>query len=197
MKKIEVKPLNLELVSKSPVLEIKYDKLNERLVFDVDQQELNHKNLQGTGGDPHPQYLDMVRHRGMDHTFLVEYFDKFYLHTHQKPIQYFFERYDVAIEPGCFAYTILPSEGMHISGLIVASRKQPVRLTLDIRYNGQSLLMGPITEQGSTFNVNGSYIHEYDCPDLTILNEMGGGLLEVIVVDAEDVDDLLFRIEFK
>lgn len=196
MKKIEVKPLNLEIVTKSPVLDIRYDKLNEKLVFDIDQQELNHKYLQGTGGDPHPQYLDMIRHRGMDHTFLIEHFDKLYLHSHEASIKYFFERYDVNIEPGCFGYTILPCCTLELTDVVISSRKAPTNLVIDVRYNNQSLLLSPITEAGSIMNFNGVELYEYSIPDITTkLN--GAGLLEVIVIEAEDVGDLLFRIEFK
>lgn len=195
MKKIDIKPLNLEIVSKTPVLDIRYDKLNERLIFDIDQQELNHKNLQGTGGDPHPQYLDMIRHQGMDHEFLTEYLDKRYIHSHDISVKYFFERYDVNIEPGCFGYTILPDGDLKISNLVIATRSEPSKLKLDILYDGTSIFTVPV-EDIKFYTSGKSRIYKGNVMD-TIVAVTGSGLLEVVILEAEDVNDLFFRIEFK
>lgn len=197
MKKIEVKPLNLELVSKTPILDIKYDKSNGRLIFDIDQQEINHKYLQGTGGDPHPQYLDMIRHRGMDHEFLTEHFDKRYLHSHDKPIKYFYEHYDVNIEPGCFGYTILPGGNLENPSLVIATRSEPSKLKLDILYNGTSIFCEPVTDMEFYTSTYGKTRIYKGNPTNTDYGFVGFGLLEVIILEAEDVNDLFFRIEFK
>lgn len=197
MKKIDIKPLNLEIVTKTPVIDIRYDKSNERLIFDIDQQELNHKYLQGTGGDPHPQYLDMIRHRGMDHEFLTEYLDKRYIHSHDTPIKYFFERYDVNIEPGCFGYTILPGGDLEISNLVIATRSEPSKLKLDILYNGTSIFAVPVEDMEFYVSSYGkSRIYKGNVMD-TDAAVTGFGLLEVVILEAEDVNDLFFRIEFR
>lgn len=193
MKKIDIKPLNLEIVTKTPVIDIRYDKSNERLIFDIDQQELNHKYLQGTGGDPHPQYLDMIRHRGMDHEFITEYLDKRYIHSHDTPIKYFFERYDVNIEPGCFGYTILPGGELEISNLVIATKSEPSKLKLDILYNGTSIFTVPVEDMEF---YSGYKIYRGNVMD-TDAAVTGFGLLEVVILEAEDVNDLFFRIEFR
>lgn len=190
MKKVEIKPLDLEIESQSPALSLKYDKQRKRLILAIDQTELSHTPLKDTGGDPHPQYLDMIRHRAMDHSSFAE--------PRVVEIQkgsYFFERYDDTINVGCMGYTVPPVGEWEIKNILVATKENPSKLKYDILFQGTSIFTNPIEDAEFLQSTYGrSKILKAHVPshDAAIV---GPGLLEVMILEAEDVTDLLVRIE--
>lgn len=197
MKRIQI-PLNEELTiqSNSPVISVKYDKNSKRVILDIDQQELSHKYLKDTGGDPHPQYLDMIRHKAMDHQYILDETDERYLPKYLNHIKYFFERFDVGIEPGLFGYTVPPVGNFEISNIVVATRSLPDGLKFDILFQGVSIFTDPVEETEFLVSSYGrSVVYKAMIPghDAAIV---GPGLLEIVILEASNVSDLMVRIEF-
>ena len=130
--------------SNSKILDARTSNNGEYTIIDVYPTEIDHNALKNLGGDPHKQYLDMIRHAALSH--------EFFHHMNSS---------EIFITPKA-----------RIKNIVVATNLSPVDSMIDITKNGTSIFDSKIYKgsyKGCTFIFDIPTIIDGGCEDGDII----------------------------